>query len=150
MISFLPAGCGSERQLTHRRILKSTPGLLANVLRCKTMSRPDHLGTAHKACGWLLGLSVAMRNNCGLTIVGPEAPLVRGIVNHFEKIELPCFGPSMEAAQLEGSKAFSKDFILFHLLLFGLIRGVVILVFFHWLRFIYLVVKLGQFYGAYF
>ena len=56
----------------------------------------------------------ALRNNCGLTIVGPEAPLVQGIVNHFEKIDLPCFGPSMEAAQLEGSKAFSKDFMNRH------------------------------------
>ena len=56
----------------------------------------------------------ALRNNCGLTIIGPEAPLVRGIVNHFEEIELPCFGPSMEAAQLEGSKAFSKDFMNRH------------------------------------
>jgi len=56
----------------------------------------------------------ALRNNCGLTIIGPEAPLVRGIVNHFEKVELPCFGPSMQAAQLEGSKAFSKDFMNRH------------------------------------
>ena len=56
----------------------------------------------------------ALRNNCGLTIIGPEAPLVRGIVNHFEEIELPCFGPSMKAAQLEGSKAFSKDFMNRH------------------------------------
>jgi phosphoribosylamine--glycine ligase len=56
----------------------------------------------------------AFRNNCGLTIIGPEAPLVRGIVNHFEKVELPCFGPSMQAAQLEGSKAFSKDFMNRH------------------------------------
>ena len=56
----------------------------------------------------------ALRNNCGLTIIGPEAPLVQGVVNHFEKIELPCFGPSMEAAQLEGSKAFSKDFMNRH------------------------------------
>ena len=56
----------------------------------------------------------ALRNNCGLTIIGPEAPLVRGIVNHFEKVELPCFGPSMQAARLEGSKAFSKDFMNRH------------------------------------
>ena len=56
----------------------------------------------------------ALRNNCGLTIIGPEALLVRGIVNHFEKVELPCFGPSMQAAQLEGSKAFSKDFMNRH------------------------------------
>ena len=56
----------------------------------------------------------ALRNNCGLAIIGPEAPLVQGIVNHFEKLGLPCFGPSRQAAQLEGSKAFSKDFMNRH------------------------------------
>ncbi len=56
----------------------------------------------------------ALRNNCDLTIIGPEAPLVKGIVNHFEKYELPCFGPSMQAAQLEGSKVFSKEFMYRH------------------------------------
>lgn len=46
-----------------------------------------------------------------LTIVGPEAPLVAGIVNRFEANGLACFGPSAAAAQLEGSKAFAKDFM---------------------------------------
>src|SRR5690606_7651826 len=50
----------------------------------------------------------------GLTIVGPEAPLVAGIVDHFSAAGLPCFGPSRGAAQLEGSKAFSKDFLKRH------------------------------------
>ena len=50
----------------------------------------------------------------GLTIVGPEAPLVAGIVDHFTELGLPCFGPSAAAAQLEGSKAFSKDFLARH------------------------------------
>jgi phosphoribosylamine--glycine ligase len=50
----------------------------------------------------------------GLTIIGPEAPLVAGIVNHFTAAGLPCFGPSKGAAQLEGSKAFSKDFLKRH------------------------------------
>jgi len=47
----------------------------------------------------------------GLTIVGPEAPLVAGIVDRFKELGLPCFGPSAAAAQLEGSKAFTKDFL---------------------------------------
>ena len=46
-----------------------------------------------------------------LTIVGPEAPLVAGVVDHFNELGLPCFGPTAAAAQLEGSKAFTKDFL---------------------------------------
>ena len=49
-----------------------------------------------------------------LTIVGPEAPLVEGIVDYFNTRELPCFGPSRKAAQLEGSKTFTKDFLSRH------------------------------------
>ncbi|MGP4845750.1 phosphoribosylamine--glycine ligase [Marinobacter sp. 1Y8] len=50
-------------------------------------------------------------NNVGLTIVGPEAPLVAGIVDLFRERGLRVFGPSKGAAQLEGSKAFTKDFL---------------------------------------
>jgi phosphoribosylamine--glycine ligase len=53
----------------------------------------------------------AAANNIGLTIVGPEAPLVDGIVDLFEERGLRVFGPSAGAAQLEGSKAFTKDFL---------------------------------------
>ncbi len=53
-------------------------------------------------------------NKIELTIVGPEAPLVDGIVDYFQERELPCFGPSARAAQLEGSKAFTKDFLHNH------------------------------------
>ena len=53
----------------------------------------------------------AEENNVGLTIVGPEQPLVDGVVNYFQQRSLPIFGPSKEAAQLEGSKAFTKDFL---------------------------------------
>lgn len=56
----------------------------------------------------------ATENNIDLTIVGPEAPLVDGIVDYFSAKGLPCFGPSAKAAQLEGSKAFSKDFLSRH------------------------------------
>ena len=52
--------------------------------------------------------------DAGLTIVGPEAPLVAGIVDRFSELGLPCFGPSAGAAQLEGSKAFTKDFLARH------------------------------------
>jgi phosphoribosylamine--glycine ligase len=46
-----------------------------------------------------------------LTIIGPEVPLVAGVVDVFQKAGLPCFGPSKAAAILEGSKSFSKDFL---------------------------------------
>jgi len=49
-----------------------------------------------------------------LTIVGPEAPLVAGVVDLFEQRGLPIFGPTRAAAQLEGSKAFTKDFLHRH------------------------------------
>lgn len=54
-------------------------------------------------------LSFAKREAIDLTVVGPEAPLVAGITDIFEKEGLKVFGPSKNAAQLEGSKAFSKD-----------------------------------------
>jgi len=56
----------------------------------------------------------AEHNQVGLTIVGPEAPLVEGIVDYFAQRNLRCFGPSAGAAQLEGSKAFTKDFLARH------------------------------------
>ena len=53
----------------------------------------------------------AKNNDVGLTIVGPEQPLVDGIVDYFQSRGLAIFGPSRGAAQLEGSKAFTKDFL---------------------------------------
>ncbi|MDH5712034.1 MAG: phosphoribosylamine--glycine ligase, partial [Gammaproteobacteria bacterium] len=59
-------------------------------------------------------LDFAKNNDIGLTIVGPEAPLVLGIVDAFSEAGLKAFGPSRGAAQLEGSKAFTKDFLARH------------------------------------
>jgi phosphoribosylamine--glycine ligase len=59
-------------------------------------------------------LKFAGQRRIGLTIVGPEAPLVAGIVDRFTQAGLPCFGPTAAAAQLEGSKAFAKDFMARH------------------------------------
>jgi phosphoribosylamine--glycine ligase len=58
--------------------------------------------------------ALASAEKVALTIVGPEAPLVAGVVDHFNKLGLPCFGPTAAAAQLEGSKAFTKDFLARH------------------------------------
>ena len=59
-------------------------------------------------------LNFAQAQEIDLTIVGPEAPLVIGIVDSFQKAGLTIFGPSKAAAQLEGSKAFTKDFLARH------------------------------------
>lgn len=56
----------------------------------------------------------AQNNAIGLTIVGPEAPLVAGIVDHFKRSGLPIFGPDAAAAELEGSKAYCKAFLKRH------------------------------------
>ncbi|MFT4674641.1 MAG: phosphoribosylamine--glycine ligase [Reinekea sp.] len=56
----------------------------------------------------------ARTNEVELTIVGPEVPLVAGIVDFFEAQGLAVFGPTQAAAQLEGSKSFAKDFLARH------------------------------------
>jgi phosphoribosylamine--glycine ligase len=56
-------------------------------------------------------VALAKDENVDLTIVGPEAPLVAGVVDRFQEAGLACFGPSALAAQLEGSKAFTKNFL---------------------------------------
>jgi phosphoribosylamine--glycine ligase len=56
-------------------------------------------------------IKFAKENDIGLTVVGPEAPLVAGIVDEFEAAGLKIFGPSKAAAQLEGSKVFAKEFM---------------------------------------
>ena len=59
-------------------------------------------------------LDFAKQEAISLTVVGPEAPLVLGVVDAFTDAGLKCFGPSASAAQLEGSKAFSKGFLARH------------------------------------
>lgn len=59
-------------------------------------------------------IALATNEDIALTIVGPEQPLVAGIADRFGELDLPCFGPCAEAAQLEGSKAFTKGFLQRH------------------------------------
>ena len=84
---------------------------------------PGNAGTAREAnlenididAEDITGLkNFALANQINLTIVGPEAPLVAGIVDEFEEAGLKIFGPTKNAAQLEGSKAFTKDFLAIH------------------------------------
>jgi phosphoribosylamine--glycine ligase len=61
-------------------------------------------------------LRFACDNRIDLTLVGPETPLVLGVTDAFQEADLRCFGPSRSAAQLEGSKSFTKDFLTrFHI-----------------------------------
>ncbi len=89
----------------------------------KVFVAPGNAGTAHEpkveniaiAVDDIAALALFARNNSvALTIVGPEVPLVLGVVDAFQAIGLRCFGPVRKAAQLEGSKAFAKDFMARH------------------------------------
>lgn len=59
-------------------------------------------------------LELARQNNVNYVVPGPEAPLVAGAVDFFEDAGIPSFGPSTDAARMEGSKTFSKDFMKKH------------------------------------
>ena len=59
-------------------------------------------------------VAFATEQAIGMTVIGPEAPLVAGIVDRFRSAGLPCLGPAAAAARLEGSKQFSKDFMRRH------------------------------------
>jgi len=81
---------------------------------------PGNAGTAHEDKVKNIDINAedidalknfAMQNEISLTIVGPEAPLVNGVVDTFQAAGLKIFGPTRGAAQLEGSKAFTKDFL---------------------------------------
>ena len=71
-----------------------------------------NVNVAADDCAGLLAL--AQREAVDFTLVGPELPLVAGLVDDFTAAGMSCFGPSKAAAQLEGSKAFSKDFLQRH------------------------------------
>ncbi len=84
---------------------------------------PGNAGTALEPKVTNLGIGVedipelvrfARGHDIALTIVGPEAPLVLGVVDAFQEAGLHCFGPTQAAAQLEGSKTFAKDFLARH------------------------------------
>ncbi len=84
---------------------------------------PGNAGTAREpklrnvavAADDVAGLvTLAQREAIDLTIIGPEAPLVLGVVDAFEAAGLRCFGPRRAPAQLEGSKAFTKEFLRRH------------------------------------
>ena len=84
------------------------PGNAGTALEAKIENVP----IAAEAVAELLDFACA--RDIAMTIVGPEAPLVAGVVDAFQAAGLRCFGPSQAAAQLEGSKAYAKDFLARH------------------------------------
>ncbi len=84
------------------------PGNAGTALEPKLENVAIGVGEIDKLAGF------AASEGIGLTVVGPEAPLVAGIVDVFRQRGLPCFGPCKAAARLEGSKAFCKDFMARH------------------------------------
>ena len=89
----------------------------------RVLVAPGNAGTAAEpkcenvaiAADDIAGLrDLARRERIDLTIIGPELPLVLGIVDEFQAAGLRCFGPSRACARLEGSKAFSKEFLTRH------------------------------------
>ena len=84
---------------------------------------PGNAGTAREKKLINVGIQVedtqalvhfAVDNSIALTVIGPEGPLVSGIVDAFNKSGVPCFGPTHQAAILEGSKSYTKDFLKRH------------------------------------
>ena len=82
------------------------PGNAGTALESpKIVNVPIEITNIAKLC------SFAKETGIDLTVVGPEAPLVMGIVDAFHAVGLLCLGPTQAAAQLEGSKAYSKAFL---------------------------------------
>lgn len=99
----------------HALVWKIAQSPLASKIYCA----PGNAGTAEYAENIAISsddipalLKFAIEHKIDLTVVGPEAPLVAGIVDEFEKKKLNIFGPRKAAAQIEGSKVFSKQFMV--------------------------------------
>jgi phosphoribosylamine---glycine ligase len=89
----------------------------------KVFVAPGNAGTALEAGVKNIGIpatdilelvAFAQKEQIDLTIIGPEVPLTMGIVDSFQQAGLKCFGPNAQAAQLEGSKSFCKEFMVRH------------------------------------
>jgi phosphoribosylamine--glycine ligase len=113
-MKILLLGSGGREHALAWRLKQDDPGL-------QLFTAPGNGGTAQLGTNLPLGatdldglVAWALNEKPDLTIVGPEAPLCAGVVDWFEKLGLPIFGPNKAAAQLEGSKVFTKNFLLKH------------------------------------
>jgi phosphoribosylamine--glycine ligase len=108
-VRVLVVGGGAREHALGWKLLRDDPGLdliaapgnpgLADLGRCADVSASDIAALA----------LLARREDVALTVVGPEAPLAAGIVDHFRQAGLAVFGPSRAAARIESSKRFAKD-----------------------------------------
>ena len=115
-MKILVIGCGGREHALAWKVAQSTR--VSEVLVA-----PGNAGTAAEAKCRNIAIKVddldgllalAQREAVTLTVVGPEVPLVLGVVDRFHAAGLRIFGPTAKAAQLEGSKAFAKDFLARH------------------------------------
>src|SRR5579859_2505147 len=97
--------CASSPQVTEVLVAPGNAGTA-------TEQRVRNVAVGAEEIAALVRLAAAERID--LTIIGPEAPLVAGVVDAFAVAGLRCFGPTRAAAQLEGSKAFAKEFLRRH------------------------------------
>jgi phosphoribosylamine--glycine ligase len=113
-MKILLIGSGGREHAIAWRLCQDDPGV-------QLFTAPGNAGTARLGTNLpfsaadLDGLVAwAQKEKPALTVVGPEAPLCAGVVDRFEKAGLPIFGPNEAAARLEGSKVFTKNFLLKH------------------------------------
>src|SRR5476651_2604972 len=113
-MKILLLGSGGREHALAWRLRQDDPGL-------QLFTAPGNAGTGQLGVNLPLGatdldglVAWALREKPDLTIVGPEAPLCAGVVDRFEQAGLPIFGPNAAAARLEGSKVYTKNFLLKH------------------------------------
>jgi phosphoribosylamine--glycine ligase len=111
-MKILLLGSGGREHALAWRLRQDDPSL-------QLFTSPGNAGTGQLGTNLPLGdtdldglLAWALKEKPDLTVVGPEAPLCAGVVDRFEKAGLPIFGPNAAAARLEGSKVFTKNFLL--------------------------------------
>ncbi len=107
MKKILIVGGGGREHAIAQSIARDQPQ--ADILFCEECAIPQLLSQARLALGE--PLQVARQEAVDLVIVGPEAPLVAGLVDELEAAGITVFGPPQAVARLEGSKAFAKDFM---------------------------------------
>jgi phosphoribosylamine--glycine ligase len=113
-MKILLIGSGGREHAIAWRLRRDDPAV-------ELFTAPGNAGTAQLGANLPISatdldglLAWAQRERPDLTIVGPEAPLCAGVVDHFESAGLPIFGPNRAAARLEGSKVFTKQILLKH------------------------------------
>jgi phosphoribosylamine--glycine ligase len=111
-MKILLLGSGGREHAIAWRLRQDDPGVQLFIA-------PGNAGTAQIGTNLSLAatdldglVAWARREKPDLTVVGPEAPLCAGVVDRFEEARLPIFGPNAAAARLEGSKVYSKNFLL--------------------------------------